>query len=162
MENELLCSHCESSFDESDCQVNGRMFCPNCNSPIGYMPFTMGNGKSVSITRGDTDLRELRNYAIIVYALQAASFIFGLTAIAAIILNYVKLGDVKHTWLESHFRWQIRTFWFSLFWSIVGMVTLVFLIGFPILIATLLWSIYRIVKGWLLLSESKAMYGHIT
>ncbi len=54
---------------------------------------------------------------MLVYGLQAASFFFGITAIAAVIINYVKKDDVLNTWLASHFRWQIRTFWFGLFWE---------------------------------------------
>lgn len=54
------------------------------------------------------------------YALQAIGFFVGITYIVAIIINYVKRDDVKGTWLESHFRWQMRTFWFSLLWAIIG------------------------------------------
>ena len=57
----------------------------------------------------------------VIYGLQAiAFFLFGTTALIAVIINYVKKSDVKGTWLETHFRWQIRTFWWSLFWGIVG------------------------------------------
>lgn len=93
-----------------------------------------------------------------VYALQAASFFMGLTYVAAIILDYVKLDDVKGTWLESHFRWQIRTFWWSLLWLALGALGAVILIGYLILAAAAIWVIYRIVKGWLRLAEGKPMY----
>ncbi|MHB1290713.1 MAG: DUF4870 family protein [Sulfuricella sp.] len=91
----------------------------------------------------------------VVYALQAASFFFGITYIVAIIISYVKLDDVKGTWLESHFRWQIRTFWFSLLWGAIGYLTLILIIGWFILMADGIWVIYRIVKGWLRLNEGK-------
>ncbi|MCW8859996.1 MAG: hypothetical protein OQK97_09915 [Deltaproteobacteria bacterium] len=94
----------------------------------------------------------------VVYALQAASFLFGVSLIVAVIINYVKKNDVQGTWLESHFRWQIRTFWFSLLWSILGIITFVAVIGYFILVADLVWLIYRIVKGWLSLAEGKEMY----
>jgi len=94
----------------------------------------------------------------IVYALQAASFLLGFTFLIAVIINYVKKDDVYGTWLESHFRWQIRTFWFSVLWSILGFITLFILIGYFILFANAIWLIYRIVKGWLRLAENKAMY----
>jgi uncharacterized membrane protein len=80
----------------------------------------------------------------IIYALQAVSFLLGVTYIIAVVVNYVKKSDVSGTWLESHFRWQIRTFWFSLLWSIIGLIGLYFIIGFTILIANTIWVIYRI------------------
>ena len=93
-----------------------------------------------------------------IYALYAASLLVGITYFIAVIINYVKKEDVKGTWLESHFRWQIRTFWFSLIGCIVGVATLLLIIGYFILIATGIWFIYRIVKGWLYLNDNKAMY----
>lgn len=102
--------------------------------------------------------RTARRITLLVYGLQAVSFLVGLTLIVGVIINYLKRHDVQGTWLESHFRWQIRTFWFSLLWSAVGMLTLVILIGYPILVADMIWLIYRIVRGWLNLSEGQAMY----
>ncbi|MEI8055205.1 MAG: hypothetical protein WCH10_04305 [bacterium] len=96
-----------------------------------------------------------KNIAQIVYLCQALSFFFGITAIAGVILNYLKRNEVKGTWLESHFTWQIRTFWISLIASLVGFILIVILIGFLILAATLVWTIYRVIKGYLLLSENK-------
>ena len=78
--------------------------------------------------------------------------------IAAVIVNYVKRDDVRGTFLESHFRWQIRTFWFGLLWGVIGTLTTVILIGVPILIATVVWVMYRIIKGWLDLIDRKPMY----
>lgn len=100
----------------------------------------------------------LVNITHLVYALQALSFFNGLTYIAAIILNYVKLDDVRGTWLESHFRWQIRTFWWSLLWLALGLMTVVILIGYLILLVTAIWLIYRIIKGWLRLAERRPVY----
>lgn len=99
-----------------------------------------------------------KNLATLVYALQAAAFLVGLTYIVAIIINYVKRDDVRGTLAESHFLWQIRTFWFSLLWGIVGSILLVVLIGWLVLVANCIWVIYRIVKGWLNLNDGKAMY----
>jgi uncharacterized membrane protein len=104
------------------------------------------------------DPKSGKTLTMIVYALQAASFFLGLTLFIAVIINYVKKEDVRGTWLESHFRWQIRTFWFSLLWSLIGVLTFVAVIGYFILIADMLWLIYRIVKGWLHLADGKTMY----
>jgi uncharacterized membrane protein len=99
-----------------------------------------------------------KNLTTIIYALYAAAFLFGITAIVAIIMNYIKKDDVAGTWLESHFRWQIRTFWFSLLWGVIGVVTSVILVGWVVLIANGIWIIYRIAKGWLNLNDDKPMY----
>jgi uncharacterized membrane protein len=82
----------------------------------------------------------------------------GITAIVAIVMNYVKKDDVAGTFLESHFRWQIRTFWFGLLWGILGCITVVVGVGWLVLAANGIWLIYRIVKGWLRLNDNKAMY----
>ncbi len=57
-----------------------------------------------------------------IYALYAASLFIGVTAIVAIVLNYIKREEAQGTWLESHFIWQIRTFWWSLLWLVVGWI----------------------------------------
>src|SRR5688572_14388868 len=101
------------------------------------------------------DEKQLRTLATIVYALQALGFFLGVTWIVGVVINYVKLDDVRGTWLESHFRWQIRTFWWGLLWGIVGTVLLLVLVGWLVLLAAAIWVIYRIVKGWLALSEGK-------
>ncbi len=95
----------------------------------------------------------------VVYILQAISLFTGICLIIAVIVNYVKQDDVQGTWLASHFRWQIRTFWFTLLWSIVGAATLwIFFIGALIWGVASIWLIYRIIKGWLRLCEGKEMY----
>ena len=106
------------------------------------------------------DEREKANktVATIIYALYAASLVIGITGLVAIVMNYVKRGEVAGSWLESHFRWQIRTFWFSLLWAVIGMITAFVVVGWAILLADLVWFIYRIVKGWLRLNDNKPMY----
>jgi uncharacterized membrane protein len=94
----------------------------------------------------------------VIYALYAASYFVGITAIIAIVMNYIKSEDVAGTFLESHFRWQIRTFWFGLLWSGLGAITALFIVGWFILIADGIWIIYRIVKGWVRLNDGKPMY----
>jgi len=94
----------------------------------------------------------------VVYGLHAASFIFGITSIIAVIVNYVKRDEVAGTWLESHFKWQIRTFWWGLLWLVIGTLTTPFIVGVPIIFVSVIWYIYRIVKGWLRLNDDKQMY----
>jgi uncharacterized membrane protein len=105
----------------------------------------------------DKDLKEkqLKTVATVVYALQALGFFLGITWIVAIIVDYVKKDDAVGSWLESHFRWQIRTFWWGLLWGVIGAILAFVLIGFLVLAADAVWIIYRIVKGWLRLTENR-------
>jgi uncharacterized membrane protein len=105
-------------------------------------------------------LNSLKTVATVVYALQAVGFFIGITWIVAIVMDYVKKDEAKGTWLESHFRWQIRTFWFGLLWGVLGAILLLVLVGWFVLVADAIWIIYRIVKGWLNLAENKPIaYG---
>jgi uncharacterized membrane protein len=103
-------------------------------------------------------LKSLKTLALVVYALQALAFLNGITAIVAIVINYIKREEAAGTWLESHFRWQIRTFWFGLLWALIGAILFIVVIGWFVLMADAIWIIYRIVKGWLNLNEGKPMY----
>lgn len=116
----------------------------------------------------------------VVYALHALSlvigtfgaptiigaFVLGWPSIVAVIINYVKRSEARGTWLESHFSWQIRTFWWALLWgAIIVLVSLplVFLFGLGIvtmfggLFLLGLWAIYRIVRGWLALKDERPL-----
>ena len=94
------------------------------------------------------------------------SFVGGIPSIVAVIMNYARRSATRGTFLESHFRWQIRTFWFALLWAVViWMVSLplmIVLIGLPLLVVGLvglaIWIIYRVARGWLALRESRPMY----
>lgn len=103
----------------------------------------------------DIRTEQARKLATICYALYAISCIIGITAIAAIIINYLKRGDVAGTWVASHFEWQIKTFWYTLVGAFVSWLLMFILIGFPMLLAVGVWAIYRIVKGWLALNDGK-------
>jgi len=114
--------------------------------------------------------------AHIVYGLHAFAIVLGITgsatviggfvgsvpSIIAVIISYVKRGGARGTWAASHYRWQIRTFWFALLWLIIGVLLFVTLVGAPVglilLIALTLWLIYRIARGWLRLLDKKPMY----
>ena len=90
------------------------------------------------------------------------AFVFGIPSIIAVIVNYLKRAEARGTFLESHFRWQIRTFWFGLLWCLIGGFLFVTFIGIPlaivIFVAAGLWVIYRVVRGWLALRDRKPMY----
>ncbi len=106
----------------------------------------------------EKSLRQAKDTSQLVYILQAASFIIGVTFIVAVVINYIKRDELENTWLASHNRWQMRTFWFSLLWSVIGFVTLIVFIGWFIWLANAIWVIYRIARGWINLSEDKEMY----
>jgi uncharacterized membrane protein len=114
----------------------------------------------------------------VIYGLHAVSLITGIVGVAsvvgafltgwpsiiAVILNYVKRSEVRGTWLDSHFRWQIRTFWFGLLWVMLCGVFVVATLGIGLLIAWLplalvgIWFVYRILRGWLRLIDRQPMY----
>lgn len=100
---------------------------------------------------------QLRQYTLIVYILYIASIVVGLTSIVAIIMNYIKRDEVNGTWLESHFSWQIKTFWYTLVVGLIGSLLTVVLIGFPILLVVGVWYIYRVVKGLIVFLDNKAI-----
>lgn len=109
------------------------------------------------IESNEDKIKSLKTITQVVYVLYALSYITGITGIVGIIINYIKREDAAGTWLESHFTWQIRTFWYGLLWCVIGWLTLVILIGFLILFAGFCWMVYRIVKGWLNLNDNKPM-----
>jgi len=111
----------------------------------------------------------LHTVSLVIGAFGAATvvgaFLFGWPSIIGVIINYVKRSEARGTWLESHFRWQIRTFWYALLWAVLtGLISLLLapvLIGFltfPLLLFLLgVWAIYRIARGWLALRDGKPM-----
>jgi uncharacterized membrane protein len=92
------------------------------------------------------------------------SFLIGWPSIIAVVLNYVKRSEVRGTWLESHFRWQIRTFWYGLLWVSLCIIFVVLTFGIGLIVVWLpiaivsLWFVYRIARGWLALREGRTLY----
>jgi uncharacterized membrane protein len=131
---------------------------------------------SETITLSGEPPRALVNVTNLVYALHALSlligittaativgaFVFGVPSLIAVVINYLKREEASGTFLESHFRWQIRTFWFSLLWCIVAVMLFITILGIPfalmVLIGAGIWAIYRIARGWLALRDRKPMY----
>lgn len=114
--------------------------------------------EEVTTQTGEVE-KSAKTKAVIVYALQAAGILTGgLTAIVGLILNYAQKAEVTGTVAESHFRWQMRTFWFSLLWMVVSIILTFAFIGYFTALATSAWVLYRIVRGWLALHEGKPMY----
>jgi uncharacterized membrane protein len=90
------------------------------------------------------------------------AFVFGVPSIIAVVINYLKRDEARGTFLASHFRWQIRTFWFALLWFVIGAMLFASVIGIPLALAVFfadgVWAIYRIARGWLALRNGKPMF----
>jgi uncharacterized membrane protein len=108
----------------------------------------------------------LHSLAIVVGAVGAATvigaFVWSVPSILAVILNYAKRSEARGSWLESHYRWQIRTFWFAVAWALLAIFFALTVIGFPIaaaiVVALTAWLIYRIARGWIRLRDRRSMY----
>jgi uncharacterized membrane protein len=89
------------------------------------------------------------------------AFLWSIPSIVAVILNYAKRSDTYGTFIESHFRWQIRTFWYALLWYLVAGFLFVTIIGIPFAFVMFVvlgpWVIYRVARGWLALNERRPM-----
>jgi uncharacterized membrane protein len=120
----------------------------------------------------------LVSWTQIIYALHAVSlltgilgaatvvgaFLIGWPSVIAVVMNYIKRGDARGTWLDSHFRWQLRTFWFGLLWAALCLVFVVATLGIGFVVVWIplgiltVWFIYRVARGWSALSSSRPMY----
>jgi len=118
----------------------------------------------------------LVTYTHVIYALHAlavvigittfhtivGSFVGGLPSIIAVVMNYARRAATRGTYLESHFRWQIRTFWYALLWAVVCGLVMLTIILIPLamlgLAALGVWIAYRVIRGWLALRDHRPMY----
>jgi uncharacterized membrane protein len=87
------------------------------------------------------------------YLLYVLGVLVWFLPVIAVIINYIKEDSVHHTWLESHFIWQKQTFWTFLLWFIIGAILCVVGIGVVILLILFIWYLYRIIRGWIALSD---------
>jgi uncharacterized membrane protein len=118
----------------------------------------------------------LITYTHVIYGLHTLAVLIGLTtwhtivfsfvgsvpSIVAVIMNYVRYSATRGTFLESHFRWQIRTFWYALLWACVSLLLIFTIVGIiiavPALLVLAVWIIYRVARGWLALRDRRPMY----
>lgn len=100
----------------------------------------------------------LRTLTLVVYTLQALGFFTGgLTMVAGVMVNYIKMEDAEGSLYHSHFRWQVRTFWWGLLWLAIGLPACLIVIGYAILAADAFWIIYRIIKGFIYWNDKRPM-----
>jgi uncharacterized membrane protein len=129
-------------------------------------------------TTNDNTPQSLYDWTQIIYGLHALSlltgilgaatvigaFLIGWPSIIAVIMNYIKRSEAGGTWLESHFRWQIRTFWYGAFWAALCGIFVVLTFGIGVLFVWLplgllaIWFIYRVARGWMALRDRRPMY----
>ena len=130
---------------------------------------------SVSVSGQPADA-SLVTYTHIIYALHSlsvligltsaltivGSFVFGVPSIIAVIMNYARQSDARGTFLDSHFRWQIRTFWYAALWIVVAVFLMLTILGIPlafvVFFAAGLWVVYRVARGWIALMDRRPMY----
>ncbi len=121
------------------------------------------------------DLGGSRSWCHIMYALHglsalsgiltsasiAGAFVFGWPSIVAVIINYVTRSNVRGTWLDTHWRWQLRTFWYAALWLLIAGLLAFTLIGIPaailVIVITGIWVLYRVIRGWLVLLDGRGM-----
>ncbi len=127
-----------------------------------------GHSTSGSLYNWTQAIYALHAFSLLTGILGAATvvgaFLTGWPSLIAVILNYIKRNEARGTWLESHFRWQIRTFWYGLLWVCLCLLFVVMTLGIGILIAWLpigivaIWFVYRVVRGWMALRDGRPMY----
>ena len=124
---------------------------------------------------GPVDVAGLRAWTHVIYALHAwsvlagiltpvtvvSAFLLGWPSIIGVILNYIKRGEAAGTFLESHMRWQLRTFWLAVPWALAGLVLWLTLLLIPLAlllwVGTGIWIVYRVARGWIALAGDKPM-----
>ena len=162
----VACPDCQQSVSTA------AAFCIHCGRPMAAAPAAPAPAPPAwSPTNAAPDrIASSKQIATIIYALQAAAFLYGVTGLVALVLGYVKRGEAERTWLESHFDWQINTFWGSVLWAAVTFIVALVLgvgggseagaiLGGGAAIVSLLllwgWNIYRVVRGWMRLSADQ-------
>lgn len=93
----------------------------------------------------------------ITYALYALGLLTGIFAIAGLIVAYIKRDDAAGTYLAEHYSWLIRTFWWGLLWLAIGVILMIVAVGFVVLAVVWVWWVYRVIKGWLRLTEKRGI-----
>ena len=128
------------AHDETDGQLDGQMAW--CHVMYGLHALSAVSGVLTSAT-------------------VVGAFVFGWPSIIAVIINYVTRDQVRGTWLATHWRWQLRSFWFAALWLLVAGFLMLTLIGIPaaimVIVGTGLWVLYRVIRGWLALKDRRGM-----
>lgn len=114
------------------------------------------NEPQTPVTSGSPDLRTITHVAYGLYALGFVTGLLPIATLAAVILVYIKRADAAGTYYAAHFDWLLRTFWWALLWLAISGIAMLIFIGWIGVAATVIWVIYRLIKGWLALLEGRA------
>lgn len=146
-----------------------RITTPAMSAPQPAIATTTASPPDESLVSYTHAIYALHSFSVLIGLTSPAtivgSFLFGLPSILAVILNYARRSAVRGTYLEAHFRWQIRTFWFAVLWMVAAAVVslpLVFALGLGIFTFFLsaavvgVWVIYRVIRGWLALRDRRS------
>lgn len=156
--------------------ISKHIMCLFYSINLRYHDRKIFSGSKMTETSNEHDSGQSHKIAAtFVYALQASAVFLVITSIVALIINYVKKDEVKGTWVESHFDWQIKTFWwvvcaYIVLFAVTSVLSTIFvIIGFPfffvtggillslLLVGIQLWFLYRVVRGWINLASNKPM-----
>jgi uncharacterized membrane protein len=131
-------------------------------------PIVVDGRPSASLVSWTQIIYALHAVSLVIGILGAATvvgaFLIGWPSVIAVILNYIKRGEARGTWLDSHFRWQIRTFWYGLLWAVLCLAFVVVTFGIGVVVVWIplgiltIWFIYRVARGWSALSSNHPMY----
>ena len=131
--------------------------------------------EEIEVRSANDDLDGARAWCHVMYGLHMLSavsgilssatvvgaFVFGWPSIIAVIINYMTRGRVAGSWLETHWRWQLRSFWFAALWLLIAGLLFITFIGIPAailaIVVTGLWVLYRVIRGWMALLDKRAM-----
>jgi uncharacterized membrane protein len=131
-------------------------------------PMVLDGRPSASLVSWTQAIYALHALSLVTGILGAATvigaFLIGWPSVIALVLSYIKRGDARGTWLDSHYRWLLRTFWFGLLWTVVCLAFVVMTLGIGVIVVWIplgiltIWFIYRVARGWSALSGSRPMY----
>jgi uncharacterized membrane protein len=145
------------------------MYCTSCGSELPHhvadCPLLAGQPQQAAHRYVESNAQAAntsKTWALVAYILQGLGFFIGITWIVAIVISYIARGDSRGTWVESHCRWQIRTFWYSLLWGLPIVILAVTIYGLvlaiPFGVVLFVWLVYRVAKGLIRLSQDRLMY----
>jgi uncharacterized membrane protein len=125
------------------------------------------NGPANGLVRLTHIIYLLHGFSVLMGVLGSAliitTFLTGWPSIIAVIINYAKRNEVRGTYLDSHFGWQIRTFWYALLWLAISAMLFITVIGivlaYILAVSAGIWVVYRIIRGWIALNDGRSMPG---
>jgi uncharacterized membrane protein len=131
-------------------------------------PIVVDARPSASLVSWTQTIYAMHAVALVIGILGAASvvgsFLIGWPSLIAVVVSYIKRPQARGTWLDSHYRWLLRTFWFGLLWAVLCLAFVIGTLGIGVLVVWIplgiltVWFIYRVVRGWSALSSNQPMY----